>query len=188
MTTYQYPSIIELQEIDQDLLPVLAQDDPIFEIMPITTQDADRLAWDQEDDYTGLTTLRGVNGQPGAVQAVGAHRYEVRPGVYGEFATIDEEELTSRGRLGQWNVAANVDDLVRGRQDQLLHRRINRIRWLGWKLVTSGAYNVLSRNGAQHTDTYDLQDYNGSTWATANTATPLADFRGAQLLSRGHSV
>lgn len=187
-TTLQYPSVSELQEIEQDLLPVLTQDDPIFEIMPMVDVDADLLEWDQEDDYTGLTSLRGLNGQPGNVRAVGAHRYAAEPGVYGDFMTIDEEELTKRGRLGTYNLPIDITDLVMSRQEQLLHRRINRLRWLGWTLITTGAYNVLSRTGVRHTDTYSLQTYNASTWATANTATPLADFRGAQLLSRGHSV
>lgn len=188
VTTLQYPRAAELQQIEQDLLPVLTMDDPIFEIMPITTVDADILQWDQEDDYTGLTTLRGMDGQPGNVRAVGAGRYEARPGVYGDFATIDEEELTSRARLGVYNVPVNIDDLVRGRQEQLLHRRINRMRYLGWSLITTGTYLVLGRHGIRHTDTYTLQTYNASSWGTPSTATPLADFRGAQQLSGGHGV
>ena len=188
MTTYQWPSAAELQEVEQSLLPVLTQDDPIFSLMPIVTVDADRLLWDQEGNYRGLTGLRGLDGQPTAVRAVGANRYEARPGVYGDFATIDEEELTTRGRLGAWNVPIDISDLVRGRQDQLLHRRINRIRYLGWKLITTGSYSVLNRNGVSHGDSYTLQTYNATTWATAASSTPLVDFRAVQLLGRGYSV
>jgi len=188
MTTYQWPDASELKEVEQSLLPTLTADDPIFQFMPIVEVNAFRLIWDQEDDYIGLQQLRGLDGQPGNVRAVGANRYEARPGVYGDFATIDEEELTERGMLGTYNVPADITDLVMGRQEQLLHRRIMRMRYLAWKLVTTGAYTVLSRHGATHTDTYNLQSYNASTWATANTATPLADFRAAQLLSHGYSV
>src|SRR5262245_34265121 len=188
MTTYQWPDAFELQLVEQSLMPVLTMDDPLFSIMPIVTVDADRLIWDQEGNYRGLMQLRGLDGQPGNVRAVGANRYEARPGVYGDFATIDEEEMTTRGRLGAFGVPVDISDLVRGRQDQLLHRRINRIRQLGWTLLGTGAYSVVSRNGVTHSDTYTLQTYNASTWATTNTATPIADFRAAQLLSRGYSV
>jgi hypothetical protein len=187
MTVYQYPTNSELQEIERDLLPVLTMDDPIFTVMPMVDVDADLVEWDQEDDYVGLQAIRGIGGQPGNVAATGAKRYTARPGVYGEFATIDEQELTSRGRLGAYNVPANITDLIRGRQDQLLHRRINRLRKIGWD-VLQGTYSVANNNGVIATDTFSVQTYNASTWGTPSTATPLADFRGAQLLSRGHSV
>lgn len=187
-TAYRYPRITELQQIERDLVPVLTMDDPIFEIMPIREVNADRLQWDQEDDIIGLSQLRGLDGQPQNVRAVGSSRYEARPGVYGEFMTIDEEELTARAALGMNGQPVDVSDLVRMRQDQLLHRRINRIRYLGWKLVTTGSYLVTNRNGISHGDSYTLQTYDASTWATAASATPLADFRGAQQLSGGHGV
>jgi len=183
-----YPEVFEIQQIEQDLLPNLTMSNPIFEIMPIVSVNATRLRWIQSDSYSGLATLRGLDGQPGNVRAVGGDEFEARPGVYGNFGTIDEEEMTERGQFGSFGAPVNITDLVMQRQEQLLTIRINRLAWLGWQLVTRGTYNVLSRNGARHTDTYTLQTYNASAWGTPSTATPLADFRGAQLLSRGHSV
>lgn len=188
MPTYQYLTNSELQVIEQDLLPVLTEDDPIFQIMPMVNVDADRLEWDQEDDYLGLQAVRGLDGQPGNVRAVGANRFAAEPGVYGDFATIDEKEMTSRARLGAYNIPVNIDDLVRQRQEQLLHRRLNRIRYIGWKLVTAGTFSVSNARGVVHTDTYPLQTENASAWGTPGSATPLADFRSAQLKGRGYSV
>lgn len=187
-TTYQYPQNNELQLINQELLPVLTMGpdtDPIFRLLPIVEVDAYKLEWEQEDSYFGLQQLRGLDGQPGNVRAVGGNRYEAEPGVYGDFLTIDEREMTTRRRYGTFNQPIDISDLVRRRQDQLLHRRINRIRYIGWKLLTTGTFSVASRNGVAHTDTYTTQTYNASTWGTVNTATPLADLRGSQLLSRG---
>jgi hypothetical protein len=185
---YLYPTNSELQLIDRELQLTLTMDDPIFDIMPIVDVNAFDLLWDIPANVTGLTNLRGLNGQPGNVAALGGNRYRVAPGVYGEFMTVDEEEMTRRAELGTYNVPINVDDLVRDRQDQLIQRRIDRIRYVGWLLVATGTFSVINNNGITHTDTFDLQDYNASTWATVATATPLADFRGAKLLQRGKGV
>lgn len=187
-TTYLYPTNSELQLIDRELMLTLTMDDPIFDIMPIVDVNAFDLLWDIPANVTGLTNLRGLNGQPGNVAALGGNRYRVAPGVYGEFMTVDEEEMTRRAELGTYNVPVNVDDLVRDRQDQLIQRRIDRIRYIGWQLVANGTFSILNNNGVRHTDTFSLQTYDASTWATVATATPLADFRGAKLLHRGKGV
>jgi len=188
-TNYQYPTNSELQLIDREVMLTLTMDDPIFDIMPIVDVNAFDLMWDIPGNVTGLTNLRGLNGQPGNVAALGANRFKVRPGVYGEFMTIDEEEMTTRAQLGTWNIPIDVSDLVRERQDQLIQRRIDRIRVQGWALIANGTFTVLNTHtGITHTDTFDLQDYNASTWATVASATPLGDFRAAKLLHRGHGV
>jgi hypothetical protein len=189
MTTYEYPPNSELQLIDRELAAVLTMDDPIFAIMPIVDVNAFDLLWDIPNNITGLTNLRGLNGQPGNVSRLGANRFKVRPGVYGEFLTIDEEEMTTRAQLGTYNIPVNVDDLVRECQDQLINRRISLIRKVAWLLIATGTFSVINSNtGITHTDTYDLQDYNASTWSTVSTATPLADFRATKLLQRGKGV
>jgi len=189
MTTYQYPTNSELQLIDRELAAVLTMDDPIFGIMPIVNVNAFDLLWDIPNNITGLTNLRGLNGQPGNVSRLGANRFKVRPGVYGEFLTIDEEEMTTRAQLGTYNIPVNVDDLVRECQDQLTNRRISLIRKICWLLIVTGTFSIVNTtSGIVHTDTFDPQDYDASTWGTTNTATPLADFRAVKLKQRGHGV
>lgn len=189
MTTYQYPTNSELQLIDRELQATLTMDDPIFDVMPIVDVNSFDLLWDIPANITGLTNLRGLNGQPGNVARLGANRFKVRPGVYGEFLTIDEEEMTTRAQLGTYNIPINVDDLVRECQDQLTNRRISIIRKINWLLLATGTFSVVnSSTGITHTDTFDPQDYNASTWATVATATPLADFRAVKLLQRGKGV
>lgn len=187
-TNYVYPTNSELQLVAAEKTPVLTQDDPLFDIMPIVDVDAYELTWEQLDNFTGLQQVRGLNGQPGNVEAVGANTFRIKPGVYGEFATIDEEELTARRQFGTFATPIDITDLVMTRQDQLLNRRIDRIRQIGWTLLTTGTFSVSNNRGVVHTDSYTVQTYNASTWATINTATPLADSRGVQLLGRGKGV
>jgi len=187
-TNYVYPTNSELQLLAAEKAPVLTLDDPLFDIMPIVEVDAAELTWEVLDNFTGLQAIRGLNGQPGNVTATGANAFRIKPGVYGEFSTIDEEELTTRRQFGTFNVPVDITDLVMLRQDQLLNRRIDRIRYIGWLLLATGTFSVSNARGVTHTDTYSTQTYDASTWSTASGATPLADFRGVQLLSRGKGV
>ncbi len=187
-TNYVYPTNSELQLVAAEKAPVLILADPIFNFVPIVDVDAHLLEWDQLDNYIGLQQVRGLNGQPGNVTAVGGTRFRATPGVYGEFMTIDELELTTRRQFGTFATPINITDLVMQRQDQLLNRRIDRIRYIIWTLLTTGTFSVSNNNGVVHTDSYTLQTYNASTWSTASTATPLADMRAVQLLSRGKGV
>lgn len=190
MPEYVYPSNAELREIEQSKLPLLAAEDPIFEIMPIEEVDAAVLMWEQSDNYQGLQQVRGYNGKPPRVKKVGAKRYIMEPGVYGEHDVIDELELTQRRNLGSFNQPINIADLVMKKQDYLLGRRYDRIRWIGWTLVTTGTFAVAGPNGSIiHTDQYSIQSYTALVaWSTVATATPLQNFRDVKLLARGKSV
>lgn len=190
-TTYTYPSAAELRLVEPEKIAALTQDDPIFRVLPITTADEDLLIWEQTDNYVGLQQIRGLNGQPGRVQMVGAKQYMMRPGVYGEFIGIDELTLTRRRQYGTFGAPISIDDLVMAAQDQLLQRRIDRIKYIGWTLVTTGTFSVPNPLGGMpmHTDSFPLQTYDAAvSWANPATATPLADLRAMKLLARGRSV
>lgn len=190
MPTYVYPSNSELKEIERIKIPVLTADDPIFSIMPLVDADAHILMWEQQDNYQGLQQVRGLNGQPGKVKKLGGKRYMIEPGVYGEFKTIDELELTTRRQFGTYDAPINISDLVTQAQDHLLNRRIDRMRYIGWTLLTTGTFAVSNADGTvTHTDTFPLQTYTAATpWSTTATATPIANLRAIKLLGRGKSV
>lgn len=191
MPTYAYPSAAELRVIEQEKLPTLTLADPIFTILPVEETDDDLLLWEQGDNYTGLQQIRGLNGEPSRVVQVGARSYMMRPGVYGEFIRIDEEQLTRRRQWGTFGTPINIADLVMRAQDQLLSRRIDVLRYIGWTLLVTGTFSVANPNGGlpMHTDTFSLQTFDATvSWATVASATPLADLRAIQLLSRGRGV
>jgi hypothetical protein len=188
--TYVYPSSAELRTVEQSLLPTITADDPIFSILPIEEVEDTRLIWEIEGDYTGLQQPRGINGQPGIVAEIGTNRLSADPGVYGEYMMLDEEDLLRRRQFGTWNQRINLDDLVARIQVRLLDRRIARLKYIGWTLVTTGAFSVSGPNGVVlHKDQFTLQSYTASVaWATTATATPLADFRAMKLKQRGYSL
>lgn len=190
MPSYIYPSSQDLSVVEQNLLPRLTADSPVFDILPIDTQDATLLKWQQKDNYKGLQSLRGLNGEPPRITRVSINEYMMRPGVYGEFGLIDEAELTERRKMGSFDAPIDITDLVAELQEQLLTRRLNRIEQIGWTLLTTGTFSVSSETGAVlHTDSYTFQTSTPVVpWATIATATPLADFRAVQLLNRGYSV
>jgi hypothetical protein len=124
------------------------------------------------------------------VQPVGLRQYQMQPGVYGEFIAINELELTTRRVAGTFGSPIDITDLVLEKQDQLLQRRLDRVEYIGWTLLSTGTFSVAaSGGGVIHTDTFPIQTYTASVgWSTSATSTPLADFSAVQLLSRGHSV
>ena len=182
---------MELLRIEQDFLPQLTLDDPAFEHFPIREVDYHLLQWEQLDNFQGLQAIRGLDGSPTRVQRTGAKRYSMIPGVYGEYEVIDEQELVTRRELGSYGEPIKLDDLVIERQDKLLNRRLDRLRQIIWTLLSTGTFSVATPYSGvtQHTDTFNIQTATaGVAWSSAATATPLADFRDVQLLSRGFSV
>jgi hypothetical protein len=184
-----FPTAAELKEIEKDKLAVLTMTDPIFTILPIVTEDVAELKWEQEDNFTGLQNVRGLNGQPGKVSRTGAKQFKCEVGFYGDFEEIDEEEITKRRVLGTFNQAVSIDDVVVKRQDKLLQREIDRMRKIGWDLISTGAFSSTNQAGnIIHTDAFPIQTQSGSDWSVLASATPLADFRALKLKARGYSV
>jgi len=190
MADFTYPTSAELREIAQDFLPNLLAQRPVFEIFPIREVDQALIMWEQEDNYTGLQQVRGLDGQPPKISKLGVSRFQMQPGVYGEYSLIDETELTIRRTYGSFGNPISVDDLVLREQRRLLGRRLDRIESIVWTLLTTGTFAIPGPAGAiLHTDSYTMQTYAATVpWATSATAGPLADFRAVQLRSRGHSV
>lgn len=189
MSNYVFPTAVELFEIEQVKLPMLTMNDPLFEVMPIRNRDNFVVMWEQKDNFVGLQQLRGLDGRPSRVNGVGGKRFQMTPGVYGEFADIREEELTLRRQYGA-NTTQSIDltDLVLEKQDQLLGRRVDRIRQIGWD-VLQGRFSVAGPSGLIHSDAYPVSTYTASVqWSTRATATPLQNFRDIQLFEEGRST
>lgn len=190
MATYTFPRAADLQQIEQVLVPQMALADPIFSHFPIVNVDNHLIVWEQKDNYQGLQGVRGMNGELGRVTAVGGKRYIYEPGVYGESMDIREGEITARRRWGTFGEVIDLTDLVAEKQEQLLQRRFNRLKYILWTLLSTGTFSVATAQGVViHTDTYPVQTFTATVpWATVATATPIADLRAVQLLARGKGV
>lgn len=191
MSTFLYPTSAALGAIEQQMLPQLdGADDPINSIFPDSNVDDTLLIWEQYDNFTGLQQVRGLNGEPGKVNKIGAKQYMMQPGVYGEYQPIDETELTRRRQVGTFGSPIDISDLVLLANNQLLQRQMNRKRKMGWDLLTQGFFTNTAPNGTVvHSDSYSQRIYTSIVpWTTAATATPLQDFRNVLLLRRGYSI
>jgi hypothetical protein len=183
-TTYAFPESAQLRKIAQQIIPRLQAGRLGFQILPLQDFDDTVLIWEQKDNYTGLQQIRGMNGEPPKVNAVGYKRYMEIPGVYGEQMPIDELQMTRRAM--QYSLSpnpVNVEDLVVEKQEQMLVRELDRQELTIWNLLLNGTFSVSHLNGAvMHTGTYSLQTATGSNWSVASSATPLADLRTIQQL------
>lgn len=184
-----YPTDAELRELEPDFLAAETANDPIFSDFPIVDVNADVLMWETYDPVTGLQQVRGLNGQPGRVARVGAKSYVAAPGYYGEVVSVDERLLTQARPLGQWAGPINLDAEILRLQRQLVAREVALVRASIWTLLSSGVLSVLDKDGGiAFTDQFPIQSYSSSiAWTVQANATPLADFRAVQLLTRGSS-
>lgn len=208
MANYVFPTSEMIMKIAQEKLPTLTQDDPIFKQFPIVNKNVINVRWEQKDNYVGLQRLRGVGGEPQRVQPVAQRSYMYEPGVYGEYMDINEKEMLERRPMGSWDGFIDLNDLVMDKQDQLLNRRVDRVRWILWTLLVTGSFYVPMPNAALngpatagsagHSDAYNtvtslgqfgLQQYTVPVpYSTFATSSPLQDFRNVQLLYRGRSI
>jgi hypothetical protein len=187
---FVYPQNREIRIIGPIKVARMSAERVGFEICPMNNVPAARVEWVQSDNFIGLQQLRGLDGAPSHVKRVGKNRYGYEPGVYGEFETIEETELTKRAGSVTTDVPIDVSDLVLEGQKQLIIRELDRQESIIWTLLSTGTFSITSPNGqVVFTDTFAVQTYAaGVAWATLATAAPFVDFRAAALLSRGKGV
>lgn len=188
---YVYPKTKHIEEVEQKLLPDLSGSNPIFSIFPFDSDRRHLIEWEQEDNYIGTQQLRGYNGMPLSVTRVGAKRFKAEPGVYGEFVTLDEEELTIRRDRASYGGGGPIDvsDLVGVAAKQLLVRRLNLVRKICWNLLINGTFSVAHKiTGVIYTGSYTPPSFTPNPlWNQLSTATPLKDMRGYRAFEAGQS-
>lgn len=185
--TLTFPTSEDLRRVEQVLVPQLAEADPLFGIMPMREVDSHIISWIQKDSFTGLQQIRGLGGAPSRVQRVEDNRYTMTPGVYGEYMDIDEIILTAKAdpvTMRPINLTSEVAEC----QLQLLQRRFDRIKYIGWNALM-GRFSVANGRGVIHTDAFDVQYVDVSTaWNDYDDSTPLVDLSTiANTYSRGRS-
>lgn len=187
---FVYQSQQALTEIAQELMPTLTADREAFKLFPIQTRDETRLEWDQKDSFFGLQSIRGIDGKPGMVSAVGANRFKAEYGVYGEFVPIPESIITEARQIGTWGSPRDLGDMVSEYQMMLMNRQYDLIEKIVWDLLVTGTYSVLDDGGVvRATDSFPIQTFATVVpWSTHATATPLADLKALKLYHRGQSV
>lgn len=162
-----------------------------LDVMPLVSKNVAKVRWTQADNYTGLQNLRGMDGRPTRVNRVGMKTLEYEPGVFGEYVTITETELTNRaGSLDVATTPIDISDLTNEADSVLIGREWDRIESSIWTLLTTGTLSIIldGPNGTQtgYFDQYTFQSYTSLVpWLTSATATPLLDFQNLQQLGYG---
>ena len=185
---FTYPTNYELTRIGQLYVAKQESARPLLQLFPTVNSDAGKVRWTQKDTYYGMQQLRGLDGQPAHIFRVGQNVYEYEPGVFGEFASINEAELTTRAGSIQSGEPISIADLVVEAQEELLNRELTLKESVIASLITTGTWTVSNAN-MTWTDTFSIQTARRAVdWRTSATATPLVDFRGVQQKSLGYSV
>lgn len=189
---YRTQNQATLITIANDLVTSMTQNNPIFDIFPIVERRATRLRWRIKDNYRGLMKLRGAGGEPTRVNPVGEKVYEERPGVFGEFSTLDEIDLMdlARGIPKDFSIDVDVKSEIGDRLKQLMERQMNRIRQMAWAGALTGNVQIpLPGGGIGYSMQYTPLTYAPTVlWSNPATSTPLKDLQGLQVaFGRGTS-
>ena len=190
MINYTYPTSKELRLINAEKIPNLERERPTFSIFPTTESNDFTLEWEQRDSYRGFQQLRGLNGEPSYVKTYGFKRYSAKPGVFGEYMTVDEEMMTVRASQNGADAGRpiNIDDLVTERQDTLNLRERDLLEYIHWQALLAGQINFVGPTGAMYGDQWPIQTTTFSDWSDLANATPIKDLLGLKTLARGKSV
>ncbi len=87
-------------------------------------------------------------------------QFQMAPGAYGDFISLDETEITLGRAPGSFGQPIDLESSILRRQDQLLGRGIDRLRQIGWALVSQGVFSVPTPDGQiVHTDAYNVKSY-----------------------------
>lgn len=188
MINYVYPTTRELKEINPEKIQNLTRNRPTFEIFPTTESEYWTLEWEQKDNWRGFQQLRGLNGEPSYVHMVGAKAYSAKPGVFGEFMTVDETMMTLRAQQVPYGAPVDIRGLVLERQDYLNFRETELLEYIHWKALIDGQFTFIGPTGAVYGDVFPIQTASFSDWSTIATATPLLDLMGLKALASGKSI
>lgn len=178
-----YPTAAEFSEIEQELITEGRTGRVGFDILPVETADTFKIRWAQKDNYYGLQQLRGLDGAPSKVQRIGTKVFEYEPGVFGEYEVVTETELSTRAEnLNMLTANIKIGDIIGEIDRQLLGRENDRMEASIWTLLTTGTISISlagSAAGIGYLDTYTLQTYSPTGWASGS-ATPILDFQYVQ--------
>lgn len=191
--TYSYPSAFAMYEIAPDLQAIAAEGMVGLSLFPVENKDAYEVRWWQKDNAYGLMAMRGLEGRPSFVSRIGSNQYVYKPGVFGEFCTITEEEILTRatgGAAPNPNARIDLTSLVMDASNLLNQRQVTRKEADIWTLLTTGTISIPINGPAGQTiysATFPVQTFTAAiSWATTATATPIADLQTIQQKSVGH--
>ena len=164
--------------------------DPFVEKFPLADRDVWKVTWDQRESPYGILPQSALDAPPVLMTMPGVRVYEVGPGVYRGYTSLNESLLTKGRQPGTLADPIDVAEQLATTMMYFGEMLANRIFKIYADLGVNGYFNNTSADGVQHT--YKINGYqriNMSAWAGApTTATPIDDLRvAASTLNRGTS-
>ena len=190
--SYTYPDSFVLTRISQNLQIKATLEDPIFKILPLKNVNAAKLRWLLRDNFRGLMQIRGMGGEPTRRNKTGQTMFEENPGVFGEYMTIDEMEMTNRAAwtlpsnegMSDFATPADISGLVVTAHEELKIAEIQRIRQMAWGYCINHTLTLpLPDGGAGLNISYSGQTLTlagAALFSAPTTSTPLAVLRSLQ--------
>jgi len=183
---YVYEPQATYQRIAAELVPNLLEEEALSDFFPLENIQRTRLIWTQDDNQTGIMSLRGEGGSPTNTSRIGQKSYEATPGFFGNFLTLGETELMERTGTGNFdglNVDINVHDLVAADQGRLAVQYRWRWKQMMGTLLNTGTLTINLPDGSPgYSTSYTQQTFSpGTAWTTHASATPLLDLMNLQI-------
>ena len=187
---YTYPDSFEMTRISQTLL-YDDKIDPIFDILPVRAVNASKLRWLLRDNFRGLMQVRGLGGEPTRRNRTGEQLFEENPGIFGEYMTVDEMEMTNRagwtlpnGAMSDFSAPIDVEELVTLAAFELNIALKQRMRQMSWNYCLAHTLTLpLPDGGAGLNISYTGQTLTlsgANLFSAPTTSTPLATLRSLQ--------
>lgn len=178
---FTHTNPVTLRRIAQDLIITPANREWLWtEVFPIEEVNAVMLRWVIEENYSGLMAARGVGGEPVRINTFGMNGYEATPGYFGNFGTLDEQEMLARSMAVagiKEEIPMSVNDLIQRQFDIMKVLYLNRMKQMGGDLLANGTMFVTLPDGAKVTlaNYTQIIDSPSTPYTTVATATPYKD-------------
>ena len=178
---FTYTNPVTLRKIARELIIGPIEGQWIFtEVFPIENIEATVMRWIIEDNMFGLMAMRGVGGEPTRIKNVGSTGYEATPAYFGEFGTLDENEILRRAMLVAGvpgEVPISVNDLIQNYFDTMKVHYYNRLKQMAGDLLNTGTLTITLPDGAPLTlgQYTQVTDSPAVPYTTLGTAAPMKE-------------
>lgn len=180
---YLVPSSAEVRRTERERALVMQGGYRIFDVLPVEDVFATEVAWDIEDNVTGLIPTRGPGDKFPEAPRVGMQRFKAMPTMFAQKITIPEEKLMTLAGIGRLGGPVDAGPELDRQFEAVQARLWATVAFVATRTLVDGVAFALDKSGASvRVGTYAGLDpvTPAVPWSTLATATPLSDLRGLQ--------
>ena len=169
----------KIERVLPDLNPDTNLSDPIFELIPIVTEDTHLVDYTIRDNSKGLQGGTALEGKPAYVSRLTDSLFRVVPGVFRDVADIAETEITELRDMASREQFQKIEARITDIANLLAERENSRIKKNIWTTMVSGTQNITDALGNVVSNFKYARNYStaGVAWSSTASAKPLYDMR-----------